>query len=73
MLFVGRSRFLQRGQFICIQLDFEHFFDTVRAKHNRGANIDILDLIKIEGSPSLRARIRTLLENYRSLFATTFS
>jgi hypothetical protein len=34
-------------------------------------NIDILDSIQIEGSPTLRVRIRTLLEKCRSVFATT--
>mgnify|MGYP000173012454 FL=1 len=34
-------------------------------------NIDILNLIKVEGSPSLRIGIRKLLERYRSVFATT--
>jgi hypothetical protein len=34
-------------------------------------NIDILDLIQIEGSPALRIRIRKLLEEYRCVFATT--
>ncbi len=33
--------------------------------------IDILNLIKVEGSPSLRIGIRKLLERYRSVFATT--
>ena len=36
-------------------------------------NTDVLDLVTIEGTPALRVRIRTLLEKYRSVFATTLS
>jgi transposase InsO family protein len=35
--------------------------------------VDPLDLITVEGSPGLRVKIRTLLEKYRSVFATTLS
>jgi hypothetical protein len=35
--------------------------------------VDVLDLVTIEGSPVLRGKIRTLLEKYRSVFATTLS
>ncbi len=35
--------------------------------------VDILDLVTIEGSPVLRKKIRILLEKYRDVFATTLS
>ena len=52
-------------------LDTEH--DVFRDFIPKGddPDIDILDLIQIEGSPALRIRIRKLLEKYRSVFATT--
>jgi hypothetical protein len=52
-------------------LDIEH--DVFRYFTSKGddPDIDILDLIQIEGSPALRIRIRTLLEKYRGVFATT--
>jgi hypothetical protein len=52
-------------------LDTEHdVFDDFKSKGD-DPNIDILDSIHIEGSPALRVRIRTLLEKFRSVFATS--
>jgi hypothetical protein len=52
-------------------LDTEH--DVFRDFTSKGddPDINILDLIQIEGSPALRSRKRTLLKKYRSVFATT--
>jgi hypothetical protein len=33
--------------------------------------VDVLDSVKLEGSPELRVNIRILLEKYRGVFATT--
>jgi hypothetical protein len=60
----------------------DDFDDTLDTEHdvfndfiNQGddPNTDLLDLIMIQGSPELRSRIRALLEEYRSVFATTLS
>jgi hypothetical protein len=52
-------------------LDTEHdVFDDFMSK-GYDPNIDILDSIRIKGSPALRVRIRTLLEKFRSVFATS--
>jgi hypothetical protein len=45
-------------------------FDDFKSKGD-DPNIDILDSIHIEGSFALRVRIRTLLEKFRSVFATS--
>jgi hypothetical protein len=51
-------------------LDTKHdVFDDFKSKGD-DPDIDILDTIHIEGSPALRVRIRTLLEKFRSVFAT---
>ena len=51
-------------------LDTEHdVFEDFKSKGD-DPDIDILDTIHIEGSPALRGRIRTLLEKFRSVFAT---
>ncbi len=52
-------------------LDTEHdvFKDFIYTGDD--PNIDILNLIQVEGSPALRIGIRKLLEQYRSVFATT--
>jgi hypothetical protein len=52
-------------------LDTEHdVFDDFKSKGDN-PDIDILDTIHIEGSPALRVRIRTLLEKFKSMFATS--
>jgi hypothetical protein len=52
-------------------LDTEHdVFDDFKSKGD-DPNIDILDSIHMEGSPAIRVRIRTLLEKFRSVFATS--
>jgi hypothetical protein len=51
-------------------LDTEYdVFDDFKSKVD-DPDIDILDTIHIEGSPAHRGRIRTLLEKFRSVFAT---
>ncbi len=51
-------------------LDTEHdVFEDFKSKGD-DPDIDVLDTIHIEGSPALRGRIRTLLEKFRSVFAT---
>jgi hypothetical protein len=52
-------------------LDTEHdVFDDFLSKGD-DPTIGILDSIHIEGSPALRVRIRTLLEKFRRVFATS--
>jgi hypothetical protein len=59
--------------------DFDDILDTEHDVFNDfihegdDPNTDILDSIHIEGSPELQKKIRTLLEEYRSVFATTLS
>ena len=52
-------------------LDTEHdvFKDFIYTGDD--PNIDVLNLIQVEGSPALRIGIRKLLEKYRDVFATT--
>ncbi len=53
-------------------LDTEHdVFNEFIPHHGDDPNIDVLDLITIEGTPSLRRKIRILLKHKRSAFATT--
>ena len=54
-------------------LDTEHDVFNEFIPQGDDPNIDVLDLIKIEGTPPLRKKIRILLERYRSVFATTLS
>jgi hypothetical protein len=53
-------------------LDTEHYvFNKFIPHHGDDPDIDVLDLIKIEGTPTLRSKIRILLKHKRSAFATT--
>jgi hypothetical protein len=56
-------------------LDTEHdvFNDFIDKDQGDDPDTDILDCIVIEGPPALRKEIRKLLEDYRSVFATTLS
>jgi hypothetical protein len=54
-------------------LDTEHDVFADFISKGDDPDIDILDSIQIEGSTALRVRIRTLLEKFRSVFATTLS
>ena len=54
-------------------LDTEHDVFNEFISGGDDPNIDVLDLIKIEGTLPLRARIRILLEKFRDVFATTLS
>jgi transposase InsO family protein len=59
--------------------DFDETLDTEHDVFNDFINqgddpsTDVLDLITIEGTPELRKQIRDLLEEFRSVFATTLS
>jgi hypothetical protein len=52
-------------------LDTEHDVFADFISKGDDPSIDVLDLIQIEGSPALRKRIRTVLEKYRPVFATS--
>ena len=55
-------------------LDTEHdVFNEFISHDGDDPDTDVLDLIKIEGTPALRSKIRILLEQYRSVFATTLA
>jgi transposase InsO family protein len=60
--------------------DFDDTLDTENDVFNSFKNdfgddpsTDILDQVMIQGTPELRSRIRLILEEYRSVFATTLS
>ena len=60
--------------------DFDDTLDTENDVFNSFKNdfgddpsTDILDQIMIQGTPELRKQIRIILEEYRSVFATTLS
>jgi hypothetical protein len=54
-------------------LDTEHDVFNDFINHGDDPSTDVLDLIVIEGTPELQREIRKLLEEYRSVFATTLS
>ena len=55
-------------------LDTEHdVFAEFNMNEGDDPNTDVLDLVTTEGTAALRVHIRTLLEKYRSVFATTLS
>ena len=55
-------------------LDTEHdVFQEFNMNEGDDPNTDVLDLIKVEGTPSLRSRIRILLEKNRDVFSTTLA
>jgi hypothetical protein len=54
-------------------LDTEHDVFNDFIPENDDPSVDVLDSIKVEGSPALRVRIRILLEKHRAVFATTLS
>jgi transposase InsO family protein len=54
-------------------LDTEHDVFNEFLPQGDDPNTDVLDLIQVEGTPSLKRRIRLILQRYRSVFATTLS
>ena len=55
-------------------LDTEHdVFAEFNMNEGDDPDTDVLDLVTIEGTAALRVRIRTLLEKYRDVFATTLN
>ena len=54
-------------------MDIEHDAFAPWLSGGDGPPIDVISLIKIEGSATLQKSIRNLLEKYEGVFATTLS